>query len=197
MDQQTIDTYNKLAKEYDEETKPFWGEVPRTFIDKFVSVSGQKVLDIGSGPGRDGLILKNSGKDVVCLDASSEMIRLSKSNGLNSVLGDFNSLPFDDNSFNAVWAYTSLLHTPKNKIGKPLEEIKRVLVGGGMFGLGMIEGETEEYRESSGMKLPRLFSFYKKEELEKIVTDNGFELVYFEQFKPRTRVYLNFIFRKL
>ncbi len=70
MDKQTVDTYNKLAVQYDEETVNFWELFPRSFIDKFVSLSGDRVLDIGSGPGRDGLILLEKGKSVTGLDAS-------------------------------------------------------------------------------------------------------------------------------
>jgi len=196
MDQQTVDTYNKMAREYDDETVDFWERFPRTFLDKFIKLSGEKILDVGSGPGRDGLLLQNAGKDVVCLDASKEMINLSSEKGLLSVLGSFDSLPFLDSSFNGVWSYTTLLHTPKASIDIPLKEIHRVLRPSGIFALGLIEGDTEEYKESSGVNMPRLFSLYKKKEVENLCKKHGFELVYFETFKPRSKNYLNFIFRK-
>lgn len=60
----------------------------------------------------------------------------------------------------------------------------------------MIEGDTEGYRESSGVSMPRLFSFYSKGEIEELALKHGFSLVYFESFKPRSKNYLNFIFRK-
>ena len=70
-------------------------------------------------------------------------------------------------TFDGIWAYTSLLHVPKSEIEKPLLEIRRVLKNDGIFGLGMIEGKTEGYRESSGVNMPRWFSFYEKPEIEK------------------------------
>ena len=196
MDQQTIKTYNEMAGEYDDETKDFWERFPRTIIDKFSELTSGKILDVGSGPGRDGLILQKHGFDVVCFDASEEMIKLSMQKGLVSVVGDFKALPFQNGSFDGVWAYTSLLHIGKSEIGRAIEEIKRVLKSDGIFGLGMIEGDTEEYRESSGVGKPRLFSFYKKNELENILTHAGFEILYFEQFQPKSKNYLNFICRK-
>lgn len=196
MDKQTIDTYNKLAKEYDKETAGFWEEFPRTFLDEFIKLSGKKTLDVGSGPGRDGLLLQKGGKEVVCLDASVEMVKLSSDKGLESIVGDFNNLPFEDSSFDSVWAYTSLLHVPKNSITTPLKEMDRVLVPAGILALGFIEGDTELYRESAGVDLPRWFSFYKKEEVVSLLEKNGFKLIYFETFKPRSRNYLNFIFQK-
>jgi ubiquinone/menaquinone biosynthesis C-methylase UbiE len=114
MDQQTIDTYNRLAKEYDDETIDFWNQFPRTFLDKFVELSGMRIVDIGSGPGRDGLLLQQAGKEVVCTDASEAMVKLSTERGLKSVLAGFDNLPFEDQLFDGVWSYTSLLHIPKN-----------------------------------------------------------------------------------
>ena len=114
MDVKTITTYNKMAKEYDEETIDFWDRFPRTFIDKFVElVKGINILDVGSGPGRDGMILQDKGLDVTCLDASEAMVKICKEKGLKAVLGDFNKLSFEDKTFDAVWAYTSLLHISK------------------------------------------------------------------------------------
>ncbi len=196
MDEKTIQTYNQMAKEYDEETVDFWQMFPRTFFDKFAELVQGSVLDVGSGPGRDGLLLKEKGLEVMCLDASEAMIGLCKERGLESMLGDFMAIPFEDSSFNGVWAYTSLLHIPKSGISKALAEIDRVLRAKGVLGLGLIEGDTEEYRDSSGVNMPRWFSFYKKEEIEQLLARHGFEILYFEQFKPRSKNYLNFIAQK-
>ncbi|HAS80955.1 MAG: hypothetical protein UR25_C0003G0118 [Candidatus Nomurabacteria bacterium GW2011_GWE1_32_28] len=196
MDKQTIDTYNKMAKEYDNETVDFWDRFPRTFLDKFVELSGRKIIDVGSGPGRDALLLQQTGKEVVCIDASEAMVKLSSERGLHSVLAGFDNLPFENDSFDGVWSYTALLHIPKKSIDVPLKEIYRVLKPSGIFALGLIEGDVEEYKESSGVGMPRWFSFYQKEEIEILCKKHGFELVYFETFKPRSKNYLNFIFQK-
>ena len=193
MDKKTIQTYDRHAKEYDEETADFWKKFPRTFINEFIKLASGKVIDIGSGPGRDALILKDGGIDVVCLDASETMVNMTKEKRLSSVIGDFNDIPFENESFDGAWAYTSLLHVPKSEIEKPLGEIRRVLKPDGIFGLGLIEGETEGYKEIGGVNAARWFSFYTKEEVEKLLENNGFEILYFEQFKPRTKNYLNFI----
>ena len=196
MDQQTIDTYNKMARQYDDETVDFWERFPRTFLDKFVELSGKKIVDIGSGPGRDGLLLQQAGKEVVCVDASEAMVKLSSERGLESVLAGFDKLPFENKSFDGVWSYTALLHIPKKSVNVPLDEISRVLKSSGVFALGLIEGDSEEYKESSGVDMPRWFSFYQKDEVIDLCKKHGLELVYFETFKPRSKNYLNFIFRK-
>jgi ubiquinone/menaquinone biosynthesis C-methylase UbiE len=195
MDKITINTYNQMAEEYDMETTDFWQKFPRSFLDKFIETVGinGRVLDIGSGPGRDGLLLKEAGLTVTCLDASEAMIKLSSEKGLDSVLGDFMNLPFANQSFSGAWVYTSLLHVPKKDINIALNEIKRILEPNGVLGLGMIKGDNETYRESSGVSLPRWFSFYNQEEIEKILLAHDFEIIHFEIFKPGSRNYLNFI----
>ena len=197
MDQSTINTYNKTAKEYDEETVDFWEQFPRTFLDKFIELSGEKVVDIGSGSGRDGLLFKQAEKEVVCVDASEEMIKLSSERGLQSVLASFDDLPFKDELFDGVWSYTALLHTSKKSVETPLKEIYRVLKPAGFFALGLIEGDSEGSTESLGDGMPRWFSFYQKEEVLVLCKKHGFELIYFETFKPRSKNYLNFIFKKI
>ena len=194
MDKTTVDTYDQLATAYDQETTNFWNRFPRGVIDTFIeSIRYKKVLDVGSGPGRDGLIIAQRGLDVTCLDASAVMVDLCKKNGLKSVLGDFNQLPFDDGEFGGVWAYTSLLHVPKAHVHRALREIKRVLRPDGVFGLGMIEGDTEGYRPSSGATTARWFSYYSEEELRSLLAAHGFAVTHFEQFTPGPRNYLNFI----
>ena len=153
-------------------------------------------MDVGSGPGRDGLLLKEKGLEMMCFDASEAMVKLCEEKGLESIVGDFMFIPFEDNSFDGAWAYTSLLHIPKVDVSKAFNEIRRILKDDGILGLGLIEGDTEEYKESAGVNMPRWFSFYTKEEIEKLLEKHNFKVLYFEQFQPRSKNYLNFIAQK-
>ncbi len=193
MDLVTIKTYNQLAKAYDDETVDFWARFPGEFVDKFVAQVSGKILNVGSGPGRDSVLLRDRGLDVTCLDASESMIAMTESQGFRSVLGDFEAMPFADGESAGVWAYTSLLHVPKAEIDTSMKEIHRILKDGGVFALGMIEGEFDDYRSSSGVGAPRWFSFYTRAEIEEILTRNRFEIVHFAEYTPGTKNYLNFI----
>lgn len=73
MNTLTIQTYDEMAQAYDEETRDFWERFPRTFFDAFADLVRGDVLDIGSGPGRDGVKLAERGLDVTCLNASEVM----------------------------------------------------------------------------------------------------------------------------
>lgn len=198
MDEITIQTYNQLAKEYDQEVAYFWDIFPLSFITDFVSAVGKpnRILNIGSGPGRDGSLLYAAGLNVTCLDASAEMVTLSKQRGLFSVLGDFFNLPFENNSFAGIWAYTALLHCRKSELPKALKEVNRVLKKDGILGLGMVLGEGEGYRESSEIKSPRWFAYYSLDELKNILLAANFEIISSDEFKPKSKTYLNILVRK-
>ncbi len=47
-----------------------------------------------------------------------------------------------------VWAYTSLLHTTKDKFPQVLARIKDILKPNGAFALAMKEGSGEDFRIS-------------------------------------------------
>ncbi len=196
MDEKTVKTYNEKADEYTAETDDFWQRFPSTFPQDFIKLVKGKVLDIGSGSGRDAKIFTDAGLEITCLDASESMIKISKSRGFNSVLGNFLSLPFEDKTFNGVWAYTSLLHIHKSEIKKAFEEINRVLVDGGIFGLGLIDGEGEEDRKSMGEDFPRLFTYYNKEEVENIAKEFNLNKIYFEKHQVKSKNYLHFLLQK-
>ena len=197
MDFQTIQTYNRLAKEYDDETARFWGEFPREFVERFAALSSGLVLDVGAGPGRDAELLRNAGKTVVCFDASKSMVEMCKAKGFDAVVGDFNHLPFKDGVFAGVWAYTSLIHVPRYEAERALKEIKRVLASQGVVMLGLIEGAGEEYKETAGVTSPRWFSYYSEHDAVDFVEDQGFEIISHERYKPGANtVYLHIIARK-
>src|SRR4051812_38097372 len=111
----TIDTYDKYAHVYDEEVVEFWDNFPQVFIDKFVSLlPGKRILNLGSGSGRDAVLLRNHGLEVVCLDASKAMVDITTKLGFESHLATFSELDLPTGSFDGVWAYTSLIHIPKD-----------------------------------------------------------------------------------
>lgn len=197
MDPKTIETYNTMAAEYDVETADFWERFPHTILDEFTKCVGKgRVADIGSGPGRGALLLQKSGCQVRCLDASQAMVDICLQKGLDTVKGDLIHTSFKDSEFDGVWAYTSLLHIPKSFMNDALQEMSRILKPKGVLLLGLIEGQDEAYRTSSGVNRPRLFAYYMRSEIEQLLTAAGFDIEYFESFKPASKVYLNYILRK-
>jgi len=157
-------------------------------------LTGQWILDLGSGPGRDAAFFRMNGYAPVCIDLSPAMARLCREKNLDALVMDFEHLAFQPGSFNGVWAYTSLLHLPKKSIQPALESIRRVLRPEGAFYIGMGEGEFEGFREDDRFPGHRRFlSLYRDQELRPIL-ERHFTVIHASQTAiDEKKVYLNYL----
>lgn len=192
----TVATYNKYHEVYDFETVEFWENFPKETLKEFIKrLKGKKVLDLGSGPGRDAVLLRNSGLEVICLDASFEMIRRTKKLGFESVLADMRKLGFPDKSFDGVWAFTSLLHISKSEVEKVLRKLYELLKPNGVLLIGMIEGNFDGNVERESMPgVKRYFRFYSEQELKGLVESENFKFEYQGKYTPHSKTYLSQVF---
>ena len=191
---ETKKAYDASAEEYHKKTKDylrnFIFEDAKRFMD---NLPGKRILDLGSGPGRDSYFFKGLGLEPLCLDLSPEMVRICKEKRLNAKVGDLEKLDFPECFFDGVWAYTSLLHVPKAKFDFVLSEIARVLVPKGALYLGMKEGDSEEFKESQtnpGMK--KFFALYRDADLIKKISTH-FDIVHSSKVELPTDIYLNYL----
>lgn len=100
-------------------------------------MTGEEILEIGSGPGRALGLLAERGARVAGVDVSGEMVRLAtrrnhelvRSGGLELLHTDGVMLPFDDDSFDAVISVHNVYFWSQPET--TLAEIARVLRPGG------------------------------------------------------------------
>lgn len=97
------------------------------------SLKDKKVLDVGAGTGRLSLDLSSAGAKVTALDVSEEMLKVLKRKNvrIETVVGDAESLPFGDNSFDVVTAAFLIVHLKDP--ASFFDEVYRVLKPGGKF----------------------------------------------------------------
>ena len=195
--EETKKVYEKYAQEYEINTKAYLKNYILEDAELFIrNLNGKKILDLGSGPGRDALFFKEKGLNPVCIDISLEAVNLCKTKGLESYEMDMEALKFDNNSFDGIWAYTSLLHIPKDRIDFVLIKINQILKDGGIVYTGMKEGDFEGWLESDkypGMK--RFFSLYKDEELRNIIS-KYFNILHTSKVNVGNATFLNYLCRK-
>jgi len=89
-----------------------------------------RVLDAGAGSGVSTSVLHERASRVVALDISREMLR--ENAGAARVQGDFDSLPFEDDTFDGVAYTASLFLVPDPAVA--VREAQRVLRPGGVVG---------------------------------------------------------------
>ena len=108
-------------------------------LDEFAlrhALRGRRVLELGCGPGRAAAALATRhGARVTGLDSSPAMLAAAREyvpTGVELVEGRAESLPFDDESFDAVLAnfVVHLLDRPR-----AFAQVRRVLAARGLFGV--------------------------------------------------------------
>lgn len=187
--ERTIYSYNKNARNFSEKFKDFMYLKLRPEFEEFLSLlSGKKILDLGCGSGDHAVYFVEKGLDVTCVDLSEEMIKLCKEKSLNAYVEDLENLPFEKESFDGIWAVTSLLHIPKVNLSKVCKNLHSLLKKDGILFVTVKEGEGEEYIDD------RFFAYWKEDEFLKEFTNFTFIKSYKDTFKKR--LFIKAFFRK-
>ena len=192
----TIRTYDAIHELYDAETRDFWEKFPAKTVGEFVSrLHGKDVLNLGSGPGRDSLILRDHGLNVTCIDGSKEMVKMTSGLGFQSIQADLRDLNIEQ-LYDGVWAYSSLIHLTFDESKVLLGKIHNILRQGGVLFLGLIEGEGNETRSVADSSYVRYFEYYVHERAKTLFHGTRMKIVYQDTFKPGNHTYLNYILEK-
>ena len=107
------------------------GPDPREIAFEAVAEVGPKrVIEVGGGPGELAARIGGElGCEVVMLDISPRMVELARKRGVDARVGDVQSLPFSEGTFDCAVAAWMLFHVPDVDAG--LRELARVLQHGG------------------------------------------------------------------
>ena len=167
---QTISYYDKNAEEFCKNTIDADMSFCRDKFLKYLS-AGASILDAGCGSGRDSVAFKQLGYHVTAMDASPKICQeAEKVLGQKVLCKTFEELD-DENVYNGIWACASLLHVPKERVGKVLYRLKRALKNGGVLYASFKYGEEEKVVNE------RLFNYYNEQSLRGLMVENGFEVL--------------------
>lgn len=183
MDSQTSAYYSRHAARLVQE----YAQVGAAYLDQITSAfhDCRSVLDVGCGAGRDCLQLLHSGKDVVGIDASAEMLAEARAafqrEGLDwsgklieSSLPKL--LPINDGAFDGVLCVGVLMHLAEEEIFDAVYGLKRVLRHGGLLYVSIPEArpgiDPESRRDESG----RLFTDLSPDRLQLLFERVGFRV---------------------
>lgn len=195
---QIIETYNKIAKQYAQYTET---ELMQYQLSKFASVlPGKKVLDAGCGAGRDVAYLSEDGLDVIGIDISEGILEEAKKRypKLKFKPMDFYNMKFKDKSFDGIWCMAGLIHTDRNDIPKVLKEFSRVLNENGILYIAVVEGTGEqEIKKEKYANEPRTYVYFKQDEIEKYLTDAGFQIMDSEVSDSNNKKWVEIFARKI
>jgi len=122
---------------YDQHFGPITQQSVKPTLDAVILRKGMRVLDVCTGPGMLASSAAVRGADAIGLDFSEEAINIARRNvpGADFQQGDAQSLPFDDNSFDAVVCGFGIIHVPSPEAA--LKEMIRVLRTGGSMAISV------------------------------------------------------------
>lgn len=134
--------------------------------------TGARVLDLGSGSGRDLKRMQDLGLCAQGLDVSEGLARIARQYA-PVIIGDMRCIPFAQNTFDGVLAAASLLHLPVNEVPVALSEIKRVLRPRGILAM-VVKGGAGELKDDAG----RFFHLYDDKTLDARLSQAGFTVTH-------------------
>ncbi|WDV44312.1 class I SAM-dependent methyltransferase [Clostridiaceae bacterium M8S5] len=138
----------------------------------------KNVLDCGAGGDLPPLALfaqhgyKTAGIEI----DQNEVIEAKKYGDNNNISlnieqGDMRELPFENESFGAVYSWNSIFHMKKIDIEKAINEMKRVLKSGGLMYVNLLSIDDDECGEGTCIGNNE----YKQEERDKVVIHTYYE----------------------
>jgi cyclopropane fatty-acyl-phospholipid synthase-like methyltransferase len=136
---------------------------------------GATVLDLGCGAGKPvACDFVKRGFRVTGVDSSLEQIERARRNvpEANFIHADMTSVQFSAEVFDAVCAFYSITHVPRNEHAELIRRIATWLRPNGLFVASFGSCETDWLGEWLGT--PMFFSHHEPAETRRIITETGF-----------------------
>jgi SAM-dependent methyltransferase len=187
--------WNKVYKS----DNSFFGDDPSNFAircyNHMKENNSKKILDLGSGHGRDALFFASNGIEVDSLDYSATAIEIldkmakEKRLPIKAQIFDVNNqLPFPDGYFDAVYSHMLLnMRFSLHELHSILSEIRRVLKSKGLNFFSVRNNNDKSYRK--GIEVDKgiydingfQVRFLSEEEIRDLVKHECFEILWIEE----------------
>jgi SAM-dependent methyltransferase len=174
-------TYDRVAAEY---VRRIYDELKhkpldRELLDRFAArvPRGGRACDLGCGPGHVTRYLHERGVPISGVDLSPAMVDWAKrsSPGIEFRQGDLRALNVQDQAWDAIAAFYSIIHTPPARVVDALREIKRVLRPGGLLLLAFHAGDDVVHLDEWwGERVSVDFFFFRSEQMRCFLESAGF-----------------------
>ena len=181
----TRDSYDAMVLDYVEmvrgslEGAPLDRGLFAVFAEVVRAAGNGPVADVGCGPGRVTVVLKELGLDAFGIDLSPGMIALARRTypGLRFEVGSMFALDLADGALGGLLAYYSIIHVPWEMRPQVFAEFWRVLAPGGQLMLAFQVGDECTHR-SEAFGYPINVDWYRQQpdEVAGLLERAGFEV---------------------
>ena len=188
----TRQAYNLAAQKYHDlfHNEMNEKEYDRKLLDSFAVRFNKDSLicDAGCGPSSHiGKYLFDKGIKVTGVDISEKCVELARINNpeMKFECADIVNMPFDDNTFDGLISYYSIINTPKIYVNRIFAEFRRVLKPDCYLLVAVKAGTSEGYiNDLLGIKARNYFSLFTQEEIVTYFSQAGFLLEFFDKRNP-------------
>jgi SAM-dependent methyltransferase len=152
----------------------------RRFLDGVLEriPDGGRVVDLGCGAGLVAAELAARSR-VVGVDRSRRQLELARTHAptVSLVRGDIAEIDFVPHAFDAVCAFWSLIHVPRDLHGRVFARIHGWLRPGGLFAGTLGSGDNPDERQEDFFGAPMYWSHHDAPTNRRMVRESGFELL--------------------
>lgn len=149
----------------------------RADVEAFVAMlgAGARVLEIGSGGGRDARLMEELGLRVRRTDITPGFVSLLRQQGSEADLLDplVDDPASPEGPYDGVWANASLLHVRRADLPPVLARLAAVTRPGGVLRISLKEGDGEGWSTHGSISNPRHFTYWRADALLAVVHDAG------------------------
>jgi SAM-dependent methyltransferase len=170
----TLKAYNNHIQEYVERSPQVVDGDLKDWIDSQFSAIPKKakILEIGSGTGRDARYLESKGYSVERSDASVGFVALLGSQGEEAKL--LNILTDEiDSKYDVIFADAVFLHFTTKQLSDVFKKIHHALLPGGSLLFTLKEGDGEEITDRK-LGSDRYFRFWRDDDIKNMLFNEGF-----------------------
>lgn len=180
-DRATVQSYDAAAAEYAAEAAamPEW---VATEIDAFVTaLTGTgRVLEIGSGGGRDALEFEARGISIRRTDIAKGFVELLREAGfeadlLDPLTDELADPQRPDTPYDGVWACACLIHVARQDLGKVLGRLAGATRAGGPLHVSVRDGDGEDVSTHGDAEAPRRYveTYWREPALRSVLAGAG------------------------
>ena len=138
--------------------------------------AGSRVLELGCGAGVPLTVALAEGRDVTGVDISATQVALARRNVPTAAFlhADMTAVSFPPDSFDAVVAFYSLTHVPRDDVPPLLGRIREWLRPGGAVVLTMGAEDDPGGIEEDWLGVDMYFSHFNAKKNRRLVEEAGF-----------------------
>ncbi|KRF34270.1 class I SAM-dependent methyltransferase [Nocardioides sp. Soil805] len=137
--------------------------------------AGARVLEIGSGGGRDAAFMEELGLRVRRTDVTPAFVGMLREQGHEADLLDplTDDLSSSEGPYDAVWANASLLHVARPDLPTVLSRLAAVTRPGGLLRVALKEGDGDGWSTHGSIRSPRHFTYWRADAVTAVVAGAG------------------------